>query len=241
MRFSSSAVILLVPVVLGASVHRNSRRACVVNGTSGTGIAPADVSDSVTLTASVTVLEVAPSVNPEATNPITLSLSASIVAQPTPSLGNGTVYAPSNETVYAPSTTNGTIYAPIVPGTNWSSGVPGTKRGFLASNDEQKELVKAFNNSPKIKWVTDYYYAPPADLSPDIEWVAQTYNVPDADKAQKALENGAKRIFSFGEIASAPSGSVDHLDPAQAAALWYEYVSTRRHSSCRSIARCWLC
>ena len=89
MRFSTSAVVLLAPAVLGASIHRNGRRACVVNGTSGNGaddttpVVP--ISDSVTLTASATVGVVLPSVSPAVTESVTLSVSAPIVAQPTPS------------------------------------------------------------------------------------------------------------------------------------------------------------
>ena len=83
---------------------------------------------------------------------------------------------------------------------------------------------------------------PPSNkiLNPDIEFVAQPWNVETVTsgsfktQADNLLAAGlAHHFLSFGEIASASGNSSNHLTPAEAAAVFYQYVSGTCSSTCK--------
>lgn len=103
---------------------------------------------------------------------------------------------------------------------------PGNKRGFLASGPDTPQLVSAFNNSPKVTWLVDWYSGVPPNLDPHIEFVPQNYGkqsdiAPDFTwtlNAKLAVQKGRKHFLSFGEPET--PNDLLHMEPPEAVDLF---------------------
>lgn len=130
------------------------------------------------------------------------------------------VEAPTPTVAKAPDTPS---KAPSIPITK-----AGNKRGILASGHDSTPLVAAFNNSPKITWLGNWYSGPPPDLDSHIEFVPQNYGkqsdiAPDfvwTFNAKKSISKGGKNFLSFGEPET-PNDKL-HMEPQEAVNLFME-------------------
>lgn len=102
----------------------------------------------------------------------------------------------------------------------------GKKRGILTSGTDQDALVSAFNNSPKITWLGNWYSAPPGKVDSHIEFVPQNYGkqsdlAPKFEwtaNAKRAIAKGDKYFLSFGEPETVNARL--HLEPQEAVDLF---------------------
>ncbi len=119
--------------------------------------------------------------------------------------------------------TSATLEATVAAAPSTTSGSR-SKRGILVSGDAQAELVKAFNNSPKISWLVNWYSGPPGDMSPNIEFVPENYGKEsDFDgtwtrNAKAAIEAGATHFLGFGETHT--DNAKLHMEPGEAVDFW---------------------
>ena len=112
-----------------------------------------------------------------------------------------------------------------------SSSGSGNKRGLImpCGSADTDFLVEAFNDKPSIKWVGNWYSAPPGNLSSNIDFVPQDYHFDDADfvpwnqNAKKAISEGQKYLLSFGEPETDP-GAQSPQGVQAAAEGWMKFM-----------------
>lgn len=128
------------------------------------------------------------------------------------------VQAPTPTVVKAPIASSNAPSIPLVK--------PGNKRGILASGHDSSPLVSAFNNSPKITWLANWYSGAPPNLDSHVEFVPQNYGkqsdiAPDfvwTSNAKKAVTKGRKHFLSFGEPET--PNDLLHMEPQEAVDLF---------------------
>lgn len=146
------------------------------------------------------------------------SKAAPLIPIPKSSKAPVPLQAPTPTAVKVPTTPP---KAPSIP-----LAKPGNKRGILASGHDTSQLVSAFNNSPKITWLADWYSGAPPNLDSHIEFVPQNYGkqsdiAPDftwTSNAKKSVAKGGKHFLSFGEPET--PNDLLHMEPQEAVDLF---------------------
>lgn len=136
---------------------------------------------------------------------------------------------PVSPSVVASSTASAAAGSLAAPLTN---GVPGTKRGIAfvdgPAGTEADHLTQYVNGyTDKIKWLGNFFSAPPPNLSPSIEFVPQMYGLKSVDDWAKwgaqEYAKGDKYMFSFGEP---ETDNADlHQDAPTAVSNWKKWMS----------------
>ena len=112
-----------------------------------------------------------------------------------------------------------------------SSPGSGNKRGLImpCGSADTDSLVAAFNDKPSIKWVGNWFSAPPDNLSSNIDFVPQDYHFDDADfvpwnqNAKRAISEGQKYLLGFGEPETDP-GAQSPQGVQAAAEGWMKFM-----------------
>jgi len=136
---------------------------------------------------------------------------------------------PVSPSVVAASTASAVAGSPAAPVTG---GVPGTKRGIAfvdgPAGTEADHLTQYVNaHTDKIKWLGNFFSAPPPNLKSSIEFVPQMYGLKSVDDWAKwgAQEygKGDKFMFSFGEP---ETNNTDlHQDAPTAVSNWMKWMA----------------
>ncbi|KAL9607034.1 MAG: hypothetical protein Q9167_008014 [Letrouitia subvulpina] len=174
----------------------------------------------------------APAKSTSATNELDVSTPSSSSAPSAPASSEAVAPAgPTTSTAdsVAPALPSAsTAASPLAPAPTKAAG-GSKKRGILASSTDQDLLVSAFNDSPKISWLCNWFSAPPGKVNPRIEFVPQNYGkqsdiLPKFEwtaNAKAAVAQGKKYFLSFGEPEFKDNPQL-HMEPEEAVGLWME-------------------
>jgi hypothetical protein len=146
------------------------------------------------------------------------SEATTIIPIPQSSKAPVPIQAPTPTVVKASTTPSKAAVVPLAK--------PGNKRGILASGHDTSQLVSAFNNSPKVTWLVDWFSGAPPNLDSHIEFVPQNYGkrsdiAPDFQwtaNAKKSVAKGLKHFLSFGEPET--PNDLLHMEPQEAVDLF---------------------
>lgn len=167
-----------------------------------------------------------------ASSPGSVTAIQAVAASPTKASGTPKKGSSTGSVTAVKAAAAAPTKASSTPKTGSSSGSgSGNKRGLImpCGSADTDFLVEAFNDKPSIKWVGNWYSAPPGNLSSNIDFVPQDYHFDDADfvtwnqNAKQAISEGQKYLLGFGEPETDP-GAQSPQGVQAAAEGWMKFM-----------------